>query len=201
MSYTIPKTGVEIGSLLDSIGDVSSLKTDEKTTLVAALNELFTSASNGKSLIAAAITGRGVDTAATDSFAVMAANIESISGGVERLVTNDESITPSGSYATSTYYDTTYGVKVGYCPDGSVLISMKGGTSTSYENLNFTLSSAPSGIAIETSDTDWDTSDPAGNLYVCCLTGITSPVSIAIEMSSRNSTDDYVTCAITVVAA
>lgn len=32
--------------------------------------------------------------------------------GIQRLVVNDESITPTGSYATSTYYNTTYGVQV-----------------------------------------------------------------------------------------
>lgn len=121
--------------------------------------------------------------------------------GIQRLVVNDDSITTTGSYATSTYYNTTYGVQVGYCPDGSVLISMKGGTSTGYENLNFTLASAPSGVTIETSSTSWDTSDPAGNLYVCRLKGITGKVSIAIAMNAVSSSYDYVTCAITVAEA
>lgn len=122
-----------------------------------------------------------------------------IAGGLlQRFVTNDTSIKPTGTYATSTYYNTSYGVKIGYCPDGSVLLSMRGGTTTSYENLNFTLASAPSGVSLTTSKTTWDTSDPVGNLYVCLLTGITSNVTISIAMSGVNGSYDYVTCAITV---
>ena len=43
-----------------------------------AIEEVFQSVSNGKTLIAAAITDKGVSTAATDSFQTMASNIESI---------------------------------------------------------------------------------------------------------------------------
>lgn len=185
----------EVQALLESIGAKSGLLTTAKSTLVAAINELFTSASNGKQAIAAALTGKGVSAAASDTFAELAETIGQLPA---RMVANDDSITPTGTYATSTYYNTTYGVLVGYCPDGSVLISMKGGTSTSYENLNFSLASAPDGVTIETSSTAWDTSDPAGNLYVCRLKGIVGKVNIAIAMSAVNATYDYVTCAITV---
>lgn len=183
-------------------GSLDELSTAEKGTLVSAINELFGSASEGKSLIAAAITGEGVETAATDSFETMAANVAQIRPGwLEPLVTNGDSITPTGSYATSTYYDTSYGVKVGYCAGGDILISMMSGTTTAYENLNFTLSSAPTGVKITTSSTSWDTSDPAGNLYVCVLSGITSKVKISIAMGAYNATYDYTTCAITVTEA
>ena len=43
-----------------------------------AIEEVFQSVSNGKTLIAAAITDKGVSTAATDSFQTMASNIESL---------------------------------------------------------------------------------------------------------------------------
>ena len=43
-----------------------------------AIDEVFQSVSNGKTLIAAAITDKGVSTAASDSFATMAGNIESL---------------------------------------------------------------------------------------------------------------------------
>lgn len=46
-----------------------------------AINEVFQSASNGKTLIANAITGKGVNTLATDTFETMATNIKNISGG------------------------------------------------------------------------------------------------------------------------
>lgn len=45
-----------------------------------ALSELFTNVSNGKTLIAAAITDKGVTTSANDTFGTMASNIVSISG-------------------------------------------------------------------------------------------------------------------------
>ena len=47
----------------------------------SAIDELFQSVSEGKSLIAAAVTDKGVETAATDSFATMAGNIGQISSG------------------------------------------------------------------------------------------------------------------------
>ena len=53
----------------------------EDQTIVGAVNEVFQSVSNGKSLIAAAITDKGIPTAATDTFQDMADNIASISGG------------------------------------------------------------------------------------------------------------------------
>lgn len=43
-----------------------------------AIDQLFTSVSNGKSLIAGAITDKGVSTSANDTFQQMATNIESI---------------------------------------------------------------------------------------------------------------------------
>lgn len=48
-----------------------------------AIDELFQSVSEGKSLIAAAVTDKGVETAATDSFATMAGNIGEISDGIQ----------------------------------------------------------------------------------------------------------------------
>ena len=53
------------------------------TTVQAAVDELFTSVSEGKSLIAAAVTDKGVETAATDSFATMAEKIGQIELGGE----------------------------------------------------------------------------------------------------------------------
>ena len=48
-----------------------------------AIDELFQSVSEGKSLIAAAVTDKGVETAATDSFTTMAGNIGQISVGIQ----------------------------------------------------------------------------------------------------------------------
>ena len=48
-----------------------------------AIDELFTSASNGKELIADAIAGKGVPTSADDTYATMAENIEKIETGID----------------------------------------------------------------------------------------------------------------------
>lgn len=68
----------------------------------AAVNECFQSASNGKALIASAITGKGVTTASDATYAVMAGNIEdylvypqgtkNISSNGEQDVTNYENV-------------------------------------------------------------------------------------------------------------
>lgn len=222
MTYVLNKTGAEIDVLLGkaetavqpasltalservedteaNIGDLSSLSTTSKSSLVSAVNELFQSASDGKSAIAAAITGEGVDAAAGDSYSTLATKITQIRNGwLEPLVQNGDSIAPTGTYATSTYYNTTYGVKIGYVANGDILLSMQGGTTTSYENLHFTLTSAPTGVTLTASSSSWDTNNPAGQLYVCVLSGIAAQVEIDIEMASYNSTYDYTTCAITV---
>jgi hypothetical protein len=191
-----------------AIGDLGTLETSAKDSVVDAINENFTSASEGKKTIAAALTGQGQSAAATDTFAVLAGKIGALkpaeyvdpSQYCRRLVTNEDSIIPTGSYATSTYYDTTYGVKIGYMANGDILLSMKGGTTTAYEYLQFTAASVPSGVTV-------DTTVPSSNSYVtmmagmqqvCVIHGITKPVKIAIDMSSYNATYDYTNCALTI---
>lgn len=67
----------------------TQLATTDKTVL-GAINEVFTSASNGKKLIAQAITGKGVETSETDTFSTMAQNISNISGGSGETVSQDD---------------------------------------------------------------------------------------------------------------
>ena len=62
------------------------------TNAQSAITELFTSVSEGKAQIAAAVTDKGVDTAATDSFQTMAANIGQIESGIAAVnLTIDDS--------------------------------------------------------------------------------------------------------------
>ena len=136
----------------------------------------------------------------TINAANFATEISNIETGVPILITNDTSITPTGTYATSVYYNTTYGVKVGYCSNGEILISMQGGTSTSYENIYFTLASAPSGVTIQTNNNTYDTSGDAGNIFACLITGLTVKSTLSIDMSTYNGTYDYVQAAITITA-
>ena len=55
-----------------------------------AIDELFTSVSNGKTVLASAITDKGVSTSASDTFQQMANNVASIpSGSFEQISGND----------------------------------------------------------------------------------------------------------------
>lgn len=72
------------------IGDVSTLETTTKDNLVKALNEVFQSASDGKELIAIAITGKGITTGKDATFQTMADNIALIETGIK---TDDATVT------------------------------------------------------------------------------------------------------------
>lgn len=76
------------------------------THVEGALKELFQSASNGKTLIANAITGKGVATNASDSFQTMATNIKNISsgsGGGGIIPTGTKEITQNGTYDVTNF--------------------------------------------------------------------------------------------------
>lgn len=74
-------TDTQISSVVEDVNsnfdDVGSAITQLNNTT----NELFTSVSNGKSKVAAAITDKGVETASDASFETMATNISNISSG------------------------------------------------------------------------------------------------------------------------
>lgn len=53
----------------------------EATNVQDAIDSVFTSVSNGKELVASAITDKGIPTLATDTFAIMAEHIAEIEGG------------------------------------------------------------------------------------------------------------------------
>lgn len=119
-----------------------------------------------------------------------------------RKITNDTSVTPSGTYATSTYYNTTFGVKVGYVQGGNIIIAMQAGTSTSYETLYFNLSSAPAGVTITEAHTTSSSyvTGSAGLVYACIISGLSVSAALAISMNTINSTYDYAQVDITLTA-
>ena len=89
------------------------------TNVEGALAELFQSVSNGKTLIASAITDMGVDTSNTDSFEIMATNIRNIASTEgEYSVTYNLSNVVSSNTATSVNankaYTTTLTADEGY---------------------------------------------------------------------------------------
>ena len=63
------------------IGDKTQLLTTEKTSIVGAMNELFTNADDGKTVIANAIVGKGGTASKTDTFGELATAINNISTG------------------------------------------------------------------------------------------------------------------------
>jgi hypothetical protein len=73
----IQTINTQLGDIANT-GKLTDLNTTEKSSIVGAINEVFQNASNGKTLIAQAITGKGVSTSNTDTFQTMATNINSI---------------------------------------------------------------------------------------------------------------------------
>ncbi|GGG13585.1 phage tail protein [Paenibacillus aceti] len=67
----------------NAVGNLANLKTTDKSNTVAALNELFINVSNGKSLVAAAITDQGVSASGSDTFPQLASKIALIKTGKE----------------------------------------------------------------------------------------------------------------------
>jgi hypothetical protein len=116
----------------------------------------------------------------------------------------NEPVVPTGTYATATYYNVSYGVKLGYMADGDILLSMRSGSSTSYEYLYFNLASAPPTLTLTAANsfvaTSYTSAAP-GDIYACVLSGVTKPVNIEIAMTVQNATYDWVRCDITVTEA
>ena len=111
------------------IGDVTTLRTNEKDNLVKAVNECFQSASDGKALIASAITGKGVNTDSGATFAVMAENIKSIETGIgteDATATAAQLLSGATAYARGTKLTGTLadylGKNLGYQPSGETYI-------------------------------------------------------------------------------
>ena len=100
------------------------------TDVQDAITELFTSVSDGKTLIAGAITDKGVSTSVTDTFQQMAENIEAIeTGGAESAMVSiyTGGVTESPSYGV--HYINTEGI-ADYSPlyAETINLSVKKGT-------------------------------------------------------------------------
>ncbi|WP_058993611.1 BspA family leucine-rich repeat surface protein [Sarcina ventriculi] len=87
---SIPTINTELNTIKTNNGNLENLQTINKDSLVQAINEVFTSASNGKKLIAEAITGKGVETNESDTFATMAKNISDISSNFGENVSQND---------------------------------------------------------------------------------------------------------------
>lgn len=95
----VGKTDIDLSdyALKEDVGDLDDLPTTDKSSLVAAVSETFTSVSNGKAVVASAITDKGVQTSSDATFSEMAQNIENIPSGGGTLVT--KTVTNNGVYS------------------------------------------------------------------------------------------------------
>ena len=105
------------------------------------------------------------------------------------------SITATGSYTSSTYQQ---GYWAAITNGKQLIITVKGGTSTSYESIYFTNASVPSGVTLLGQSYYSYSSMTAGQMYVAVYSGITSDVNITLNFNSTNSSSDYVQCAVTI---
>lgn len=86
LTITMNKLSQDIQNILNNpqdkrVGNMSLLKTSSKDTLVNSINELFQYASNGKTLVANAITGKGIESNSNMTFQQLATNISNIKTG------------------------------------------------------------------------------------------------------------------------
>lgn len=112
--------------------------------VAAAVNECFQSASEGKTLIAAALTGKGQASTAADTFAQMAAKI----GNLMAVPTDTKNITSNGNNIDVTNYAKVNVAvspsKTGQSPAAGVTSTFENnaGNTTGYGHVNIRLGNA-----------------------------------------------------------
>lgn len=72
-------------AVVDSYLSETSTNAVQNAAVTKKLNEIFQFVSNGKALVASAITDKGVDTDATATFDTMAGNIRAIESGGDEI--------------------------------------------------------------------------------------------------------------------
>lgn len=106
-----------------------------------------------------------------------------------------KSITTSGSYDSATYHGDYWGA---IDQSGNLLLVVEGGTSTSYEAIQFETGTLPSGVSLVNQSNTTDTSATSGASYVSIFSGITGSINIALNFSGVNASNDYTTCTVTI---
>lgn len=107
------------------VGTKSSLNTSNKTNLVAAINETFQYANDGKTAVASAVTAKGVSASPTDTFSQLATKIGQIQTGQLKkslLLSDGSGVSkqfryPNGSNAINQVYYTLLKSEIGFDPD------------------------------------------------------------------------------------
>lgn len=126
------------------------------------------------------------------------------------IIVNDKKVEPSGTYRNE--YDKDYGVRVWYCSNGDILISMKTFNISVYpetepvtyqtDKLCFTLGNAPDGVSITTDDifSKLDNSVCDNPVFTCVISGLTTPSHLDIVMDNYNTEDEYIECIINLIS-
>ena len=157
---------------------------------------------NATPLTTKTITTNGTYIASADNVLGYSSVVVNTPVGIKQLINNDTSITPTGTYATATYYNKTYGVKIGYTSDGDIILSMKAGTTSGYETLYFYASSLPSGATlteVHTTSTSYVGGSPE-LIYACVISGLSQSYThtLSLAMNTINATYDYTRVDITI---
>ena len=133
------------------VGNLNNLPTTDKSSIVSAISETFTSVSNGKSLVASAITDKGVSTSSDATFSEMAQNIEAIptqdntvlNSLIKRTITSIENSEVT-SIGTDAFYNCVNLTSVSF-PNATSI-----GTSAFFNCRNLTSVSFPNATSIGT---------------------------------------------------
>ena len=104
----------------------------------------------------------------------------------------------TGTYANATYF-TESGCSLDVEKEsGRAFLTIQGGTSSGYENILFSLASAPDGVKMLTTQQYTHASNNVGNYYTCVLTGVDRRINVFVDLNAVNATYDSVTASITV---
>ena len=174
-TYTLSSFGVTATSaelnVLDGItatvtelnycdGVTSNIQT-QINTLNSSLDDCFQSVSDGKTLVANAITDKGVNTDTSSTFATMASNIGKIKIGIDT-----SAATANASTILTGYSAYVKGNKInGSMPNRDTLVSDIGGMNTSYPSLPLTKGSNLQITTPTVAKTQWLALQPPNGYY------------------------------------
>lgn len=103
---------------------------------------------------------------------------------IKRFITNDENVTVAGTTAA---IDTTYGVKVGYCSNGDVIISTKAPSTGRYYVSKYQLVSAPDGVTIKTVTPTASYVQYTNYMDCCVISGLKKEAVLGVNISTSYS--------------